>query len=169
MNALQSKLITFVFAFSLTSSLKPFESEYYIRRAGLISGIAAILHMITKEGPDAMPYTPKKGLEDLRNTPIVSKEFLKKCWDWVNHVIIGFPGKKKGITPVGSKIFIEGMPRVHAEKKLADGTNIEIIHYESVPAYGLLGTTWSYLSPSLDALKKIKEIIEIERWFCNQI
>lgn len=124
-----------------------------------------LARLVTKDGPETMPYTPVDGLNDIKKTPFLTKEFWQKMGNWFDNVIIGFPGKKKGLSPIGSKLFVQGKEKVISSKLSPDGTTtIQIIHYENIPGYGLLGIIWSdYAGPISDMLGKVAAIISASK------
>lgn len=82
--------------------------------------------------------------------------------------LVGFAGKRRGIYPVGAKIFVEGKRRDFAHIVYPnDGESVHLIVRDNIPPYGFLGTLWAYLKTNSEGVKTVKDWLMLSKDICE--
>ena len=159
MNKIQSAKIVLA-GLMLASATQTFTFEITPKKVALTIGFVAFGYLVTKDEPDPDHLTITKGFKGLYSKSERKTNFVNHLVRLVDHVLIGYTGKKRGIKPFGHKVIIEGDEKLIDTKVGKNGTKIEIYKYDNCPPYGIMGIAWAYIKPILGALKDVKDIIE---------
>jgi len=111
---------------------------------------------------------------DKNKSKLLSTAYAKRIggclWNILDNVLIGSPGKKRGIKAFGTKLVMDGDPEFGDAELGPDGEAIKLRRYSDRRPYGLLGTLWGvYLYPVIGQLKELKTLGEVVSWTGNEI
>lgn len=131
------------------------------------TALAAYYRLNMKDEPDKERLSIEQAVKGLRSPQERKDDLATHIWKIVDHIIIGYPGKRRALYPLGRKIFVDGTER-HVTSYYKDGHEVRLIARENIPPYGGLGLFDSYvIQPVLkmfDTLKKVKDADETLAW-----
>jgi len=141
----------------------------------LVTG-AAFWRMVYKAELEGNTEVVKRDIKWLKDNhkKALSKNYLKRCAmavvHFVDNVIIGSPGKKRGIKAWGTKLVMDGDPEFNDTEIGPDGEELKFRRYGDKPAYGMMGTAWGvYIYPVISHLKELKNLGEFISWSGKEI
>jgi hypothetical protein len=138
----------------------------------ILVAFGAFAHMICKEDPAAKPMGLKEGVKGLFTQNPFTQKYLTHVGTFIDDVVIGYAGKKRGIRALGSKLLIEGEPQsidAHAQKIMNNNENVAFYKYNNAAPYGMLGTVWAYAAGIGKGFKELRETAQTAQWVGSQI
>lgn len=136
-------------------------------KIGALAFIGSIAVLACKDEPVQNPMGITDGVKGFFTTNPLSKKYLQHLYQFIDEVVIGYAGKKRGFRVLSSKINYEGKPQSVAaiKQQLMNGAE-EVTFYKfgNAAPYGILGTIWAYVTQVTDGLKKLKDGVEAVQW-----
>ncbi len=130
-----------------------------LKLAAACIAIPLFARLVHKDEPAEKPLGLTEGLKGFVTINPLSKAYYTNILRFIDDVIIGFKGKKRGFFQVGaSRIGYDGQKQVVAEitRPTANGTGTEKVAYSTygnAMPYGLLGNALGYIM----TLKRVDE------------
>ncbi len=124
-----------------------------------------------KDEPDANPMGLTEGLKGFVTKNPLSKNYLQHALKFIDDVIVGYAGKRRGFRVLTSKITPDGQPSVDAkmQKVMKDGEHVELFTANNAGPYGLMGTLWYYIKPVSDGLGELRKAEKAFKWTGNAL
>jgi len=151
-----------------------------VRAAAVTAFFLAFGRMIYKaemEGDDETTkkrfFADKEWLSQ-NSSKLLTSRYAKRVggclWNILDNVIIGSPGKKRGIKAWGSKLVMDGDPEFGDTEIGPNGEELKFRRYSDRAPYGVMGKLWGvYLYPIISNLKELKTLGEVISWTGNEI
>lgn len=119
---------------------------------------AAVARVLIKYQPNNDRKSLSENAKGLLSNPL-KKDFWANAWGIIDDNFIGHKGRLRGPRAYGSKVVIDGVQTPVAGQFYDQrGYKIDLVQYDHVSAYGLLGFLWSRLSMINSGLKPLKEL-----------
>lgn len=128
--------------------------------------LCCYFRMAMKDEPDTNRLTLDKAIKGLRSSKDRKDSLPEHLWKILDHIIIGYPGKRRGLYAVGHKILIDGDERLAAQI-YQDGHQVQLWTRHGVWPYGIMGNFTAYvIEPLLSALDKIEKLRKADETLC---
>lgn len=157
---LSTSLMTAMLLLASTQTTKAINGKWDINRHRFYIALALLtpaMYFSMKDEPNPDHESIDDAFRTLKTTKPGSKAFFKQLKTMFTENFLGYWGKTRGIKPYGSKLIMEGAEKSLSSYVKPNGTHIELFKYDHIAPYGLLGTTYSYISNWTKAMKTFKE------------